>query len=260
MLQGKFFRKLSSSLLAVTMLGSVLVPAVSAKTGANIAKKINAEQTVSSGYQDLTRTVNSNIVIDDNAAGGYEGDYVVIYNPDTTTSSSYSTGTMTGLIQTNVNTNIAANLNSDARRNQSASDVPYKIDIDAQVEEMAKTAKIQEPAPTRASYNVGSTKTFSILSSYSPTGSGSLQFKCLYVGQHCYIWTPSSSANDSYPLDQIDATYAKLAADEFDSKFDLMQSSFGNHTNGTSGDGKLHILYYNINDGWQLLLPYGHLQ
>ncbi|MBQ2144632.1 MAG: InlB B-repeat-containing protein, partial [Oscillospiraceae bacterium] len=41
-----------------------------------------------------------------------------------------------------------------------------------------------------------------------------------------------------------------MAADEFDSKFDLMQSSFGNHTNGSSGDGKLHMLYYNINEGW----------
>ncbi|MBQ5548768.1 MAG: InlB B-repeat-containing protein, partial [Prevotella sp.] len=75
--------------------------------------------------------------------------------------------------------------------------------------------------------------------------------KCLYVGQHCYIWTPTSTASNVYPLDKIDSSFAKLAADEFDSKFSLMQSSFGTHTNGSQGDGKLSILYYNINDGWE---------
>ena len=63
--------------------------------------------------------------------------------------------------------------------------------------------------------------------------------------------TPTSTTGSYYPLDQIDSSFAQMAANEFDSKFDLMQSSFGNHTNGSSGDGKLHMLYYNIEDGWQ---------
>ena len=41
--------------------------------------------------------MNSGVVRDDDATGGYEGDYVVIYNPGTSTSSSVSTGTLTGL-------------------------------------------------------------------------------------------------------------------------------------------------------------------
>ena len=193
------------------------------------------------------RSVHNSIVIDTDATGGYEGDYVVIYNPATSSSTSYSTGTMTGLIETSVGTNsyAAPTKTADAEK------APYKIDVDPQMEEIAKTAKVEEaPEPTKASYNVGDTKTFSIYASYSPTGSGSVQFKCLYVGSHCYIWTPTSSANNTYPLDTIDSSFAQMAANEFDSKFDLMQSSFGNHTNGTNGDGKLHMLYYNINDGW----------
>ena len=191
--------------------------------------------------------VNTTITIDTDPTGGYQGDYVVIYNPATSSSTSYSTGTMTGLIQTSVGTNS----NVSARKAVRNEDRPFSIDVDPMMAEAAKTAKVTEPVPTRASYSVGSTKTFNIYSTYSPTGSGSVQFKCLYVGQHCYIWTPTSSSNNTYPLDTIDSSFAKKAADEFDSKFSLMQSSFGNHTNGSSGDGKLHMLYYNINDGWQ---------
>ena len=183
------------------------------------------------------RGIQNSIIIDTDPTGGYEGDYVVIYNPATSSSTSYSTGTMTGLIETTIEPNILPNPSG----NRSAdTELPfYKIDIDSQLEELAKTAEPEaEPEPTRAtSYKVGDNKTFRILQQYSPTGSSSVSFECLYVGQHCYIWTPVSSSNNTYPLDEIDSTYAKLAADEFDSKFDLMQSSFGNHTNGSSGDG-----------------------
>ena len=193
------------------------------------------------------RGVNNYIIIDDDATGGYEGDYVVIYNPATSSSTSYSTGTMTGLIETTVNPSY------QPTRKTADDEMPlYKIDVDSQLAEIAETEEVgPSPEPTRASYSVGDTKTFSIYSTYSPTGSGSVQFKCLYVGSHCYIWTPTSSSNNTYPLDTIDSSFAQLAANEFDSKFDLMQSSFGNHTNGSSGDGKLHMLYYNINDGWE---------
>ena len=195
------------------------------------------------------RGIHNSIIIDDNATGGYEGDYVVIYNPSTSASTSYSTGNMSGLIETSVNANVVMD---PAAHRAPNTDMPiYKIDIDSRLKELAETAEPEpEPIPTRASYKVGDTKTFRILAQYSPTGSSSMTFECLYVGEHCYIWTPTSSANNTYPLDTIDTSFAQMAAAEFDSKFDLMQSSFGNHTTGSSGDGKLHMLYYNINEGW----------
>ena len=252
MAKNNYLRRFLAAVLSLSMLGTVMVPAVSAKTLNLISAEKSSEASLTEVSEEAepVRGIAPGILIDEDASGGYEGDYVVIYNPDTSENSSYSTGTMTGLIQTTVNANAASGDDGALRQGQAASDTLYKIDIDAQLEELAKTAEVKEPEPTRTSYNVGSTKTFSILSNYSPTGSGSVQFKCLYVGQHCYIWTPTSSSENVYALDWIDDSYAKLAADEFDSKFDLMQSSFGNHTNGSSGDGKLHILYYNIDDGW----------
>ena len=170
------------------------------------------------------RIVNNSIIIDDDATGGYEGDYVVIYNPATSSSTSYSTGTMTGLIETTIEPNITP----FHMQNASGPDErPYKIDIDGQLREQAEKSSellsVEPPMePVKASYNVGDTKTFRIYQSYSPTGNSSVSFECLYVGSHCYIWTPVSSSNNTYPLDEIDSSYAKLAADEFDSKFDLM--------------------------------------
>ena len=83
------------------------------------------------------QAVNSKIVIDDNASGGYEGDYVVIYNPSTSSSSSYSTGTLTGLIDTTINANIqnSASINDE-------SDLPlYKIDVDSYLDELRALSK-----------------------------------------------------------------------------------------------------------------------
>ena len=214
------------SIVLVLCLTLAALPAFAIETKAPAQKTVN----------------NGDIVIDEDSTGGYTGDYVVIYNPSTSSSTSYSTGTMTGLIETSV-ASATASVNSIGALPKN-----YIIDVDAKLAREAKTA-VANPAPadTKASYSVGSTKTFSIYSSYSPTGSSSLQFKVLAVGEHCYIWTPTSTNSNVHP---INTTIAETCAAEFDSKFDLMQSSFGNHTNGTSGDGKLHMLYYNIDDGW----------
>jgi hypothetical protein len=225
------------SILSLLLVLLLLVPTLPAAAATDSSENGNA------------KAVNNSIIIDDDATDGYEGDYVVIYNPATSSSTSYSTGTMTGLIDTTID----ANVNTFPTRNVSNPDRPYKIDVDSQLNALSQS-EVQSvdpiPEPDRASYNVGSTKSFTLVN-VNTGGTYSLQFECLYVGSHCYIWTPTSTTGTYYPLDEIDPTYAKLAADEFDSKFDLMQSSFGNHTNGSQGDGKLHMLYYNIDDGWE---------
>ena len=58
---------------------------------------------------------------------------------------------------------------------------------------------------------------------------------------------------NTYPLDTLGADFAAKAAAEFDSKYDLMQYSFGDHNCEflpLNDDGKLNMLYYNIIDGW----------
>lgn len=193
-----------------------------------------------------TRLVSNGTVIDTDGSDGYSGDYVVICNPSTDASSSMSTGNMAGLIETGV---------GEAKAVSGISaDVPYRIDADAELMELTKAQGLEklpaeEEEPTRTSYNVGDTHTFMIMN-YSPDGLF-MEFKVLAKSEHCYVWTPTSTAANVYPLDSIDPDYAQMAAEMFDSKFDLMQSSFGDHSNGSSGDGRLNLLYYNIDDGWQ---------
>ena len=192
--------------------------------------------------------IASDAVIDTDGSDGYSGDYVVIYNPNTS-GSGLSTGNMSGLIETEVGTAAAYQ-----KPTGFSADCPYRIDVDPELAEKALEAGVEpgtyaEKEEAQTSFEVGDTRNFTILN-YSPAGM-SMQFKVLAKGEHCYIWTPTSTAEGVYPLDSINPDYAQMAADEFDSKFALMQSSFGNHSNGSQGDGRLHMLYYNIDEGWQ---------
>ena len=63
------------------------------------------DTTAATGKTETTRGVQNSIIIDTDPTGGYEGDYVVIYNPATSSSTSYSTGTLTGLIETTIEAN-----------------------------------------------------------------------------------------------------------------------------------------------------------
>ena len=190
---------------------------------------------------EKTRMISTETVIDADGSDGYSGDYVVIYNPSTDPNSTASTGNMAGLIETELSPASVP----------TADEAGYKIDVDGELAEKARALGVDR-APdgggTRTSYEVGDTHSFLILN-YSPLGM-MVEFEVLAKGEHCYIWTPTSSAENVYPLDSIDPSYAQDAADTFDSKFPLMQSSFGDHSNGTQGDGRLNLLYYNIDDGW----------
>ncbi len=238
-------KKLVCLVLCLLMVLSVL-PSIAAAEAEPEETDFPSEPLAAVGETPVVRGVHNTVIIDDDPTDGYEGDYVVIYNPSTIASNSLSTGNLTGLIETTVEPDILPNPDMSVLPESELS--IWKIDIDSQLEK-PKVPYRSDPTATKDSYTVGSVKTFEILEQYSPTGSDMMEFECLYVGEHCYIWTPTSSANNTYPLDEIDSSYAKMAADEFDSKFDLMQSSFGDHENG-SGDGKLHMLYYNIDEGW----------
>lgn len=181
------------------------------------------------------------LVLDTDAADGYTGEYVVIYNP-LEAGSSISTGNMAGLIEDYLVKSPSA---ADERTAQDL----YRIDADAEMP-YVPFDKDAMPHGEKTSYQLGDTKTFSI-SSYSPGGS-SMEFSCIGVGEYCYIWTPTGENSNYYPLDDIDPTYGQIAAEEFDAKYPLMNYSFGDHENGNQGDGKVHLMYYNIDCGWSL--------
>lgn len=220
------------SALLVLCLTACLMPLVTAEE--------TTAQAVEEAQNEGTRVVRDAILIDDDATGGYDGDYVVIYNGSSSSSSSASTGTMTGLIQTSI---------SSSQQTRESSDEPELniIDVDSM---MPFVEREQTNSATRKTYSVGDTKSFTI-SYYSPSsssqGSGTVTFKLVYAGAHCYIWEPTNSAY--YPLSTIDSTYPETVANVFDSKFDLMQSSFGDFSDPQS-NGKVNLMFYNINDGW----------
>lgn len=221
--------------LAVTTLAAVLPSSAAAKT------------------QVTPNLINTgDVEIDTDGSDGYSGDYVVIYNPSTNPYGDMSTGNMSGLIETEVGVG-AAGAN---RGSLPVSDKGYVVDIDSELAEADKKAGVDSRSNIGSigteslSFNVGDTHVFSLYSSYCPLPNSNVEFEVLAKGEHCYIWTPTSTAANVYPLDEIDESFAQICADEFDSKFALMQSSFGDHANGSQGDGRLNILYYNIDDGW----------
>ncbi len=243
----KPIRTILSMFLVLAVLAS-MVPAYAAEREAAPAEVTmdSAEALPASGNE---RSVKKVIYVDDDPEGGYKGDYVVIYNPSTNANTAYSTGDMSGRINKTI---VSPNVGTGAQQPAEIDEVrPYIIDVDSMLAEEVSEGKPEQPAATRESFTVGSKKTFTIYKTLSPTGDSSVEFKCLYVGEHCYIWTPTSTNSNIYPLDSIDSTYAQKAAQEFDSKYSLMQSSFGDHYNGTQGDGKIHVMFYNLNDGWQ---------
>ena len=199
---------------------------------------------------DGTRAIHESVSVDTSASGGYKGDYVVIYNPGSV-DSSVGTGDMSGLIETGISPSII-NTRGDSTPASLDPAAPYKIDVDQQLPLVAPDAEAVKAAPEMAVWNVGDTKDFTVVN-YSPnSASNTITFKVLYVGAHCRIWTPENSIQpnpDYHPLDEIDSSYAEAAANEFDAKFALMKSSFGDFRD-TNGDGKVNLLFYNIDDGW----------
>lgn len=204
--------------LAVTTLAAVLPSSAAAKT------------------QVTPNLINTgDVEIDTDGSDGYSGDYVVIYNPSTSSYGDMSTGNMSGLIETEV----GVGATGASRGSLPVSDKGYVVDIDSELAEADKKAGVDSRSNIGSigteslSFNVGDTHVFSLYSSYCPLPNSNVEFEVLAKGEHCYIWTPTSTAANVYPLDEIDESFAQICADEFDSKFALMQSSFGDHANGS---------------------------
>ncbi len=193
--------------------------------------------------ENAERGINTGVTVDADPAGGYAGDYVVIYNASTDMSAAASTGSLSGRIKTDLSASV-----SPSRTEAGESDIPYVIDVDYEVSQHTPE-KAPEKAPARENFVVGSTHTFGLYN-YPPV-SGSdydFTFKLLYQGSHCNIWTPTNA--DYHPLDGINSDYARIAAERFDEKFELMQAAYGDF-NDVNNDGRVNLLFYDIGDGWQ---------
>ena len=195
----------------------------------------------------LVRNIDSgSVFIDVNGENGYSGDYVVIYNPAESSESALSTGDIGSLIES-----AAA---------PSASYGECEVDIDSALiqKELAENASLKEELAAcfgarDAEFHVGDTRVFT-LNYYSPLGQ-QVEFKLLAVGEYCLVWTPTSTAENVYPLDSIDSSYADIACAKFDASYPLLVE-YLDAVGAASTGGRISLLYYNIDDGWVSGRPY----
>ena len=103
--------KVFKSILSVLLVLLLVFPMMPVRAEENASETANM------------RSVQNSIIIDDDPTGGYEGDYVVIYNPATSSSTSYSTGTMTGLIETSVSPNIMPDPSGNQKQDTELRDI-----------------------------------------------------------------------------------------------------------------------------------------
>ena len=191
-----------------------------------------------------TRGVHTGVTVDTDPEGGYTGDYVVICNTSTDMDTAASTGSLAGKIITDLSGSVMP-----SRSAAGESDIPYVIDVDYEVSQFTPEEPAPEKTGLRENFVVGSTHTFGLYN-YPPASGNETDFtfKLLYQGSHCNIWTPTNS--DYHPLDAINADYARIAAERFDEKFELMQAAYGDF-NDVNNDGRVNLLFYDIGDGWQ---------
>ena len=57
--------------------------------------------------ENAERGINTGVTVDADPAGGYAGDYVVIYNASTDMSAAASTGSLSGRIETDLSANVS---------------------------------------------------------------------------------------------------------------------------------------------------------
>ena len=180
------------------------------------------------------------VTLDTNRLGGYTGDYVLIYNPDTMADSARHTGSIQGMIQ-----------NEAPPPPPFAADEYGPIDIDGEVKHHFDHSHPPVQDGPHSDPFVGSRQTFYVDPFYSPNGELRLNFICLAEGEHCVVWGVSPVYENGWPLQDIDEGLAPALAAEFDSKYPLMHEYFGSDSHSTwHGDGRINLLCYNIEDGW----------
>lgn len=108
-------------------------------------------------------------------------------------------------------------------------------------------------------YSVGETRSF-----YNGIDSERLNIECKYVGEHCTVWTDTRES--TLDILKLSSDNAKIIADYFDSKYDIVNNMFGNYINiskklsnnkledtfcgDADNDNKLAIVCYDINDSY----------
>ena len=160
----------------------------------------------------------------------FDADYVLAFNPSTNKNDVKATGSVTNV------KNADANFADDTYLSRDRVIQPTEEQQTLLSEQMAKGA-----VGTRTVYSVGDKRTWIAVD--DDMGEHVLNFECVAVGEHCYIWSVTDEGQ--YPLKP---ELAEPLRDEFEEKFPLMQEAFGDYYT-PDGSGMIHLLCYDILDG-----------
>lgn len=176
------------------------------------------------------------IQLDWDPENGYEGDLVLIMNPDYFGGQRRSTGFFKQLIETDLPQFEVAQPVPEVDHS------PYKTEAydkkDPFAEELLKK---DEKEGADAAWGIGHQKVFHLLLA-DLRGALDLQvaFTVMALGEFCRVWTPLNP--DFIPINQEQASQM---AQEFDTVYPPMRRVFGEALD-LRGDGKVNLLFYDI--------------
>ncbi len=188
--------------------------------------------------------VENELLLDFDAENGYEGKYVIAYNPSFNTMEGLTTGIISDQMK-----NISYSI-SESERTE-----PYIVDFEQRISAIeAKRAIMnrndvklfsQDEVDTETiEYTEGDTRIFAIYEELSDYSLTPVEFTLAAKGEHCYIWILDG---ENYALT---ADEANTMAVEYDEKiYNNMRESFGEYIDPEES-GKLNILVYDIQDGF----------
>lgn len=180
-------------------------------------------------------TVNSGILgLDVNPSGGYEGDYVLIYNPSESASSALTTGSLSGKTVTSSVSEKEVKIENEMH---SVHFTPPEVVFPA-------SSTLNSQFITNNIYSTGQQRVFNVFPTIGSNTLVSKTFTLACSGSSCYIWYVPSEENT------VTIEQAQEIADEYDNKIKpIMLENFGNFYDPT-GMGRLNILVYDIQDGF----------
>lgn len=179
--------------------------------------------------------VNDGILgLDVNPAGGYEGDYVLIYNPSSSASDALTTGSLSGkTITSSVFEKETVSDNEMSSVHFTAPDVVFPA-----------SSPLYNQVITHNIYATGQQRVFNVFPTIGSNTLVSKTFTLAVSGKSCYVWYVPSEEN------AITVSQAQTIADEYDNKIKpVMLENFGSFYDPT-GLGKLNILVYDLQDGF----------
>lgn len=178
--------------------------------------------------------VNDGILgLDTNPSGGYEGDYVVIYNPSTVASSSMATGSLSGKL-------VSSSVSEKDENTDEMKSVHFKA---PETVYPAKSTLLNQLFSIKT-YATGQERVFNVFPTIGSNTLVSKTFTLALTGKNCYVWYIPS---EEYA---ITLEQAQEIADEYDNKIlPAMTENFGTFYD-PKGMGKLNILVYDLQDGF----------